>query len=69
MFGRFGSFLTGVIVGGILVFGSQRYHVLRAEDGIHFVPKMTASPGIRTFPGTVLNSRLVVASPSLIPRT
>ncbi len=40
--GRFGSFVLGVIVGAGLVFGALKYHVVRADDGIHFVPKVTS---------------------------
>ena len=36
---RLGVFLTGMIVGGLAVFGSERFHVLRAYDGFHLVPK------------------------------
>jgi len=37
--GRLGSLLLGMIVGGALVFGSLKYHTVRAMDGFHFVPK------------------------------
>ena len=43
MFSRIGAFLTGLVVGGILVFGAQKYHVLRSDDGIHLIPKMAAN--------------------------
>jgi len=39
---RLTTFLTGVIVGGALVYGAMHYHVIRAEDGFHFVPKVDA---------------------------
>lgn len=41
--GRFGSFLLGVILGGAAVFGSLKYHIVYADDGIHFVPKIYAN--------------------------
>ena len=41
--GRLGSFLFGVAVGAGLVFGSLKYHVLRAQDGLHVVPKVTST--------------------------
>jgi hypothetical protein len=40
--GRFHSFLLGVIVGGAAVFGAMKYHIVRADDGLYFVPKITA---------------------------
>ena len=52
--GRIACFLTGVIVGGILVFASLNYHLVRANDGFHTIPKLTAELSdsyvdIRTF--------------------
>ncbi len=41
--GRLGSFLFGVAVGAALVFGSLKYHFLRAQDGLHVVPKVTST--------------------------
>lgn len=41
--GRLGAFLFGVVVGAGLVFGSLKYHVLRAHDGLHIVPKVAAT--------------------------
>lgn len=41
--GRLGAFLLGVAVGAGLVFGSLKYHVLRAHDGLHVVPKVAAT--------------------------
>jgi hypothetical protein len=40
--GRFGAFLFGVLVGAGLVFGAMKYHVVRARDGVHFIPKVTS---------------------------
>ena len=41
--GRIGNFLMGVVVGGVLIFGAQRYHLVRAKDGFYLVPKMSAT--------------------------
>ena len=48
------SFFIGLIVGGILVFASLKYHLVRAGDGVHLVPKLSAGfaetyVDIRTF--------------------
>ena len=40
---QFMSFFVGLIVGGLLVFGSLKYHIVRASDGVHMVPKLSAS--------------------------
>jgi hypothetical protein len=32
-----------MLVGGGLIFGSQNYHVLRTDDGVTMVPKLTSS--------------------------
>lgn len=40
---RLGSFAFGVFVGAGLVFGSLKYHAVRAADGVHVVPKISAS--------------------------
>jgi len=39
---RFGSFLIGAAVGAGGVYGSLTHHVVRAEDGFHTVPKLSA---------------------------
>lgn len=41
--GRFGSFLLGLVLGGAAVFGSLKYHIVHAEKGVHFVPKLYAN--------------------------
>ena len=38
----FGGFLLGLVVGGAIVFGSLKYHIVRAEDGFHTVPKLSS---------------------------
>ncbi len=40
--GRFGSFLLGVVVGAAAVFGTLKYHVVYADNGVHIVPKVIA---------------------------
>ena len=34
------SFVLGVVVGGALVFTTQRYHVVRTDKGFEMVPKL-----------------------------
>jgi hypothetical protein len=41
--GRIGSFLLGIIVGAVAVYGSLNYHLVRAQDGFHFVPKVAST--------------------------
>ncbi len=40
---RMGSFLMGFVVGGLAVYGSLNYHVLRTKDGFELVPKLSAT--------------------------
>ena len=39
---RFSTFLFGLFVGAGLMFVGLKYHIVRASDGFHWVPKMTA---------------------------
>ncbi len=39
---RWGTFLFGMVVGGLLIFFALNYHVIRARDGMHLVPKVDA---------------------------
>ena len=39
---KLSSFLLGMIVGAGLIYGSLKYHLVRAEDGFHFVAKSQA---------------------------
>lgn len=39
---RLSSFFAGVVVGAIGLYLLMTYHVIRASDGIHLVPKLTA---------------------------
>ena len=41
--GRISNFLLGVIVGAGAVYGSLKYHVVHAEDGMHLIPKVSSS--------------------------
>jgi hypothetical protein len=49
---KFGSFLSGAVLGGALVFGSLSYHFIRTNDGLQLVPKTSA-----TFLETYLDAR------------
>lgn len=40
---RIGPFLAGFIVGALAVFVGLKYHVVRAPDGVHLVPKQEAN--------------------------
>jgi hypothetical protein len=40
---RVGTFFLGFLVGGAVVYTSLHYHIVRANDGVHFIPKMTSS--------------------------
>ena len=42
---RIGPFFFGMIVGGGLVFGALRYHVVRTNEGFELIPKATATLG------------------------
>lgn len=51
---RISTFIFGMIVGGLLIFGALRYHVIHARDGMHLVPKVESTLAnsyvdIRTF--------------------
>lgn len=40
---RFLVFLAGVAVGALGMFGSLKFHIVRARDGVHPVPKTIAT--------------------------
>lgn len=40
-----GSFFIGAIVGAAVMFGTMKYHIVRADDGMHMVPKLAAEFG------------------------
>lgn len=39
---RVESFLLGLVVGIGVLYGTMHYTVVRAKDGFHFIPKITA---------------------------
>ena len=40
---RLPTFLFGMIVGGILIYGSLHYHLINAPSGLHLVPKLNST--------------------------
>jgi hypothetical protein len=40
---RWITFLLGVVVGGVLIFAALNYHIVRARDGLHLIPKADAT--------------------------
>jgi hypothetical protein len=42
---RIGCFLAGFLVGAAAIFGALKYHVVRADDGVHLVPKISSQFG------------------------
>ena len=47
-----GRFLIGFVLGGVTVLGALKYHVLRTDDGIEIVPKLSG-----TFSDTYVDTR------------
>jgi hypothetical protein len=41
MIRRLMTFFLGMVAGGALLFGAMNYHLIRAHDGVHFVPKIS----------------------------
>lgn len=41
---RLSSFFLGAVIGGALVFGAVKFHLVRAGEGFHLVPRL--DPGI-----------------------
>ncbi len=41
--GRLAIFVAGALIGGGVVYGSERYHLLRTNKGWETVPKLSAS--------------------------
>jgi len=35
------TFFLGMITGGVLLFGAMNYHLIRAPDGFHLIPKIS----------------------------
>ena len=40
MMRRLMTFILGMVVGGVLLYGAQQNHLIRAKDGFHLVPKV-----------------------------
>ncbi len=36
---RLMTFIFGMVTGGVLLYGALNYHIIRANDGFHLVPK------------------------------
>jgi hypothetical protein len=41
--GRLTTFVFGGVIGAVLVFGALKYHLVKAGDGYHLVPKTESS--------------------------
>lgn len=39
---RWSTFLVGMVVGALLLYGALSYHIIHARDGMHLVPKTSA---------------------------
>jgi len=37
---RLTTFLMGMVAGGVLLYSALHYHLIRANDGLHLVPKL-----------------------------
>jgi hypothetical protein len=51
---RLSTFITGMLAGAIVLYTALNFHVIRANDGMHLVPKVQSRLGetyvdIRTF--------------------
>jgi hypothetical protein len=42
---RIWTFGLGIVAGGVLIFTAMNYHVIRAKDGFHLVPKVDSQLG------------------------
>jgi hypothetical protein len=40
---RLPTFICGMIVGGLLIYGGLHYHVIHASSGLHLVPKVSST--------------------------
>ena len=40
---RLSHFIFGFLLGGITVYVSLHFHLIRAENGVHFVPKLQST--------------------------
>jgi hypothetical protein len=63
---RLPTFIFGMVVGGLLLYLALNYHLIRANDGVHLVPKVSATlsdtyADLRTYgPSDFLNHQQVV---------
>jgi len=39
---RMMTFFTGMVAGGLLLWGTLQYHLVQAKDGLHLIPKVNA---------------------------
>ena len=39
---RLMTFFLGMVAGGLLLYGALQFHIVRADDGFHVVPKVEA---------------------------
>jgi hypothetical protein len=39
---RIWTFVLGIVAGGVLIYAAMNYHLIRAKDGLHLVPKVNA---------------------------
>lgn len=40
---RLPTFLFGIVVGGLLIYGCLHYHLINAPTGLHLVPKLNST--------------------------
>jgi hypothetical protein len=40
---RLPTFIFGMVVGGLLIYGALNYHVINAPSGLHLVPKVEST--------------------------
>jgi hypothetical protein len=65
---RLPTFIFGMVVGGLLIYLALNYHLIRAKDGLHLVPKVSATLAdtyvdVRSFrPGNFVSHRDVVTA-------
>lgn len=49
---RIWTFLSGILAGGALIYFAMNFHLIRANDGFHLIPKVNAQ-----LPGTYADIR------------
>lgn len=49
---RLPTFICGMVVGGLLLYGALNYYLVNARDGLHLIPKLSA-----TLAGTYVDTR------------